>query len=139
MSKKSDWVSASDIGRAAFCPKYLEHKYGGAEVDESAVMARARGEVEHDKFNEQIKSQTSDSRCFIASHVYGIQDPRTEQLRQFRDGVLMPNTLGRVFVRVYYALSPSFVALCRRNSTMDSVARRLVAWALRAVQKKEFK
>lgn len=137
MSKKSDWVSASDIGRAAFCPKYLEHKYSGAEVSDSAVKARARGDAEHEKFNEQIKSQTSDSRCFIASHVYGVQDPRTEQLRQFRDGYLMPHALGRVFVRVYYALSPGFVALCRRSSIMDSAAKRIVAWALQAIQKKD--
>lgn len=136
MSKTTDWISASDIGRAAYCPKYLEHKYSGAEVSESAVKARAQGDVEHEKFNNQIKSQTSDSRCFIASHVYGVQDPRTEQLRQFRDEVLMPHWLGRVFVQVYYALSPSFVSLCRRYALLDSIARRGVAWALRATRKK---
>lgn len=126
MSKKSDWVSASDVGRAKFCPKYLELKYGGAAVSEAAEKARARGDAAHEQFNTEIKS--TDSRCFIASHLYGINDPRTEMLRQFRDRVLMPNILGRFLVNVYYQASPWAVKLCRRNSTVDSVAGKIVGW-----------
>ena len=74
MSKKSDWVSASDVGRAEFCPKYLELKYSGAAVSETEEKARARGDAAHEQFNNEIKS--TDSRCFIASHLYGINDPR---------------------------------------------------------------
>lgn len=126
MSKKSDWVSASDVGRAKFCPKYLELKYGGAVVSEAAEKARARGNAAHEQFNTEIKN--TDSRCFIASHLYGINDPRTEMLRQFRDRVLMPNILGRFLVNVYYQASPWAVKLCRRNSTVDSVAGKIVGW-----------
>ena len=66
MSKK-DWVAASAAGRAAFCSKYLEHKAKGSAVSESAQNARARGHEEYNKFNAEIKNQSADRRCFIAS------------------------------------------------------------------------
>jgi|TARA_R110000782_G_scaffold263717_1_gene356506 hypothetical protein len=132
MSKKSDWVSASDVGRAKFCPKYLQLKYGGAVVSEAAEKARARGDAAHEQFNTEIKS--TDSRCFIASHLYGINDPRTEMLRQFRDRVLMPNILGRFWVSVYYQASPWAVKLCRANSTVDLVIGKLVGCIIKRLE-----
>lgn len=125
---KEDWVAASAAGRAAFCPKYLELKKNGSTVSDAAKAARARGEIEHENFNAQIKSQTADRRCFIASHLYGVDDPRTEALRRFRDVHLMPNRPGRVFVRAYYALSPALVRVCRRFSMVDSITRNAVNW-----------
>lgn len=62
---KEDWVSASAAGRAAFCPKYLELKKNGSSVSDTAKAARVRGDIEHENFNAQIKSQTADRRCFI--------------------------------------------------------------------------
>lgn len=136
MSKK-DWVAASAAGRAAFCSKYLEHKAKGATVSASAQKARARGDEEHDKFNAEIKTQSADRRCFIASHLYGANDPRTEALRQFRDTRLMPHWFGRVFVRIYYALSPVVVQACERSSKLDSVAWKVVTWLLNQLQSKK--
>lgn len=132
---KEDWVAASAAGRAAFCSKYLEHKTKGATVSASAQKARARGDEDHDKFNAEIKTQSADRRCFIASHLYGVNDPRTEALRQFRDTRLMPHWFGRVFVRIYYALSPVVVQACERSSKLDSVARRAVTWLLNQLKK----
>jgi hypothetical protein len=41
--------------------------------------------------------------CFIATAVYGnINAPQVQTLREFRDDVLMHNTLGRAFVSIYY-------------------------------------
>ena len=132
MSKKSDWVSASDVGRAKFCPKYLELKYSGAVVSEAAEKARVRGDAAHEQFNAEIKN--TDNRCFIASHLYGINDPRTEMLRQFRDRVLMPNILGRFWVNVYYRVSPWAVKLCRANSKVDSLAGKVVGWVVKQLE-----
>jgi hypothetical protein len=136
MSKK-DWVAASAAGRAAFCSKYLEHKVKGSAVSESAQKARARGEEEHERFSAQIKRQAQDRRCFVASHLFGISDPRTESLRQFRDVHLMPHWPGRVFVRIYYALSPVLVRACERNAKLDSVARKTVTWLLSHLQNQQ--
>lgn len=134
---RDDWVSASAAGRAAFCGKSVELQARGASVSEKARKARIKGEKEHDRFNAEIKSQTADRRCFIASHVYGIDDPRTEALRRFRDSRLMPSKPGRLLVRIYYALSPAAVRMCKRCSVLDSMARRVVAAVLTCISDRE--
>ena len=57
--------------------------------------------------------------CFIASHCYGFDDPRTNYLRDMRDQYLKKTPLGRAFVAVYYRLSPRLVLLCRRNQILN--------------------
>src|SRR5262249_39758734 len=46
--------------------------------------------------------------CFIATACYGSPlAPEVETLRRFRDGILARSGLGRLFIAVYYALSPA--------------------------------
>lgn len=48
--------------------------------------------------------------CYVATCVYGSYDcPQVWILRRFRDNCLKQNFFGRLFVRAYYAVSPSFV------------------------------
>ncbi|EIF42766.1 hypothetical protein DOK_11901 [gamma proteobacterium BDW918] len=124
MKGKGDngWVSASDIGRAEFCPKYLEHRNNGAQVGAHAIAARKIGEMGHDQLNRQV----SDSRCYIASHLYGPHDHRTEILRGFRDRRLMSAASGRILVATYYRLSPFVVRLCRRLPVIDRLVKPVV-------------
>lgn len=50
------------------------------------------------------------SGCYIATAVYGSYDcPEVWTLRRFRDAKLLQSRCGRVFVRLYYAVSPSLV------------------------------
>lgn len=45
--------------------------------------------------------------CYIATAVYGSYDaPEVLVLRQFRDNTLSATALGRLFIKVYYRLSP---------------------------------
>lgn len=42
--------------------------------------------------------------CFVATAVYGSKNaPQVQTLRDFRDNVLMKNTLGKAFVNFYYS------------------------------------
>lgn len=127
--KDNDWVSASEVGQVMFCPHSLELKYKGARVNESAKNRRAKGNLEHEQFNQRIKHAAQvnrDHRCFIASQVYGSNDPRTEQLRRWRDEVLMQTTFGRWIVRIYYALSPELVRVCQKVEWINTLSRVLV-------------
>ena len=55
--------------------------------------------------------------CYIATCVYGSYDcPNVWVLRRFRDYKLSHYVLGRVFIRVYYAVSPELVR-CFGNQT----------------------
>lgn len=48
--------------------------------------------------------------CYIATAVYGSYDcPQVWTLRRFRDYFLKKSYLGRVFIKIYYTLSPTFV------------------------------
>ncbi len=48
--------------------------------------------------------------CYIATAVYGSYDcPQVWTLRRYRDNVLSATWYGRIFIRVYYAISPTLV------------------------------
>ena len=49
------------------------------------------------------------SYCFIATACYGDYDaPEVLILREYRDDVLLKTLLGRIFTKLYYAISPFF-------------------------------
>lgn len=48
--------------------------------------------------------------CYVATAVYGSYDcPEVWTLRRFRDEVLYRTSLGKIFIKVYYRISPSLV------------------------------
>ncbi|MBE6567885.1 MAG: hypothetical protein E7657_04420 [Ruminococcaceae bacterium] len=48
--------------------------------------------------------------CYVATCVYGSYDcPEVWTLRRYRDDTLGASWYGRLFVRVYYAVSPTLV------------------------------
>ena len=69
------------------------------------------------------QSPSSSGGCYVATAVYGSYDcPEVWILRGFRDDTLNSTMLGRVFVRVYYLLSP--VAVVIGGSLLRDVALR---------------
>ena len=56
------------------------------------------------------KSGGGSDGCYIATSVYGSYDcPEVWTLRRFRDEYLKGSVFGRLFVRLYYAVSPGLV------------------------------
>ena len=55
----------------------------------------------------------SDSQgCYVATCVYGSYDcPQVWMLRRYRDNYLDNRALGRLFIKVYYAISPTLVKI----------------------------
>ncbi len=65
-----------------------------------------------------------DSRCFIATAVYESSEaPEVIELRKYRDNVLMENLAGHLFVKVYYAVSPSISEILEKNRHLKRVGR----------------
>ena len=57
-------------------------------------------------------SSSASGGCYVATSVYGSYDcPEVWTLRRFRDNVLAETWYGRLFIRAYYALSPTAVKL----------------------------
>jgi hypothetical protein len=54
--------------------------------------------------------QVKSGGCYVATCVYGSYDcPEVWTLRRFRDSSLKSSPFGRLFVRLYYFLSPTLV------------------------------
>lgn len=63
--------------------------------------------------------------CYIATAVYGSYDaPQVLTLRRFRDQQLKKTALGRLFIRVYYRLSPPAAARLRNARHVNRLVRR---------------
>lgn len=73
------------------------------------------------------------SPCFIATAAYGTPlHEDIDVLRDFRDEYLMTNSIGRLFVRTYYATSPPIADIIRENEGLriavrDGLVKPLVA------------
>lgn len=123
-------VTASDLAEMGFCELKCLQKARLGNVDTArSSQAKRAGRQEHERFHEEVTRHhdaavgqrgVSDKRCFVATAIYGIDDPRTQQLRVFRDRTLMGYMAGRLFVRIYYRLSPTVVATL---ATIPSLTR----------------
>ena len=131
-SRKSKWVSASDVGRPSYCPHYLELKEKRTKPSQESIEARAKGEVSH----EELNLQAEDRRCFVATHLYGSDHPNTCLLREYRDQRLASHTTGRGFITVYYAISPYLVIAARKLPLISRFMRYFVDWNIRRIQER---
>lgn len=60
--------------------------------------------------NGKLVVKGSDGSCYVATCVYGSYDcPEVWTLRRFRDYTLNTTWYGRLFIRCYYAISPTIV------------------------------
>ena len=64
------------------------------------------------KITAQWKDKPTGEGCYIATSVYGSYDsPEVWTLRRYRDEVLSQTWYGRLFIKTYYAISPTLVRL----------------------------
>jgi len=62
--------------------------------------------------------------CFIATAAYGSNTARElDVLREFRDEVLLSNSLGARLVCLYYGISPPLANFISRHEVLRQVAR----------------
>ena len=62
--------------------------------------------------------------CFIATAAYGSYiEPHVKILRDFRDRFLLGNTVGNIFVRLYYTYSPLIAEFIAKHDSLRAVVR----------------
>lgn len=75
--------------------------------------------------NAEDKPQAEKKGCYIATSVYGSYDcPQVWTLRRYRDFSLRSTAVGRLFVKFYYAVSPTLVKLFGKQKWFRSVWKR---------------
>lgn len=139
-SRQRRAVSISDLAEMGFCERkaYLKATVGDVDTPESARRRRA-GASHHQEFDRQVQRhhntpRSRDSRCFIATAVYGLNDVRTEELRRFRDESLAASKVGRVVISVYYAVSPGFARWLDRSPRLRAVVSRILDQVRKGIQ-----
>ena len=76
--------------------------------------------------------------CFIATAVYGdYYAPEVIALRRFRDESLNPYTVGRIFIKTYYKLSPPIAKFVSQHHLLASAIRPLLDALARCNLKRE--
>ena len=95
-----DWAEVTEEGR-----KFKAHIQKFAEIN-----------------SKEIKKESSQSSegCYIATAVYGGYDqPQVLVLRKFRDEVLKKNFFGRIFISIYYTLSPKVAEKLKNHKRIN--------------------
>ena len=73
--------------------------------------------------------------CFIATAAHGSMNQSSVQtLRRFRDQVLMPSTVGRALVGLYYKISPPLADAIRENELSKAWVRSLLTPIVMAIE-----
>lgn len=110
MSKKM--VSASEVGKVAWCPHGASLIAQGVKPDARHEIRTKRGTASHQRLTQEVLA-SQDKRCFIASYAFGVNHPMTCILRSWRDRSLSASPAGRAFIALYYRISPPLITICQ--------------------------
>ncbi len=104
LNPKCKSVHSNSIELSSFAACVVE----GAVID----SVDEKGRIVTRKYNPKIDDDKEEKNgCYIATSVYGSYDcPEVWVLRRFRDKCLKKYTLGRLFIKFYYAISPRLVS-----------------------------
>ena len=75
--------------------------------------------------------------CFIATALYGQDSRKTMLLRNYRDQNLSNHWFGRIFVRVYYKISPYWVLFMKSNKFAQMQTLHFVNLVVDLIDKKK--
>lgn len=135
-------LSATELAATATCETQvaLTRRYGKRATVQQ-VEARQRGDREHARFHVHASAHHNHAQrkgpCFVATCVYGAEDPRTWRLRRFRDAQLRPYWLGRQCIAMYYATSPKLVAWLSNHPCATDGVRWLLDRLVAVLERKD--
>lgn len=73
---------------------------------------RIKNQRNKSSFNNKNAKTEQKEGCYVATCVYGSYDcPEVWTLRRFRDYYLYKNIFGKLFIKLYYAISPKIVGV----------------------------
>lgn len=86
--------------------------------------AKRNGHIEIVNLLNQAKRST---KCYIATQVYGNPyHPSVCILREYRDNTLSKHFLGRMFIHVYYIISPHLIDFIKSNQWIEKNTKKLL-------------
>lgn len=113
------WVNASSVGEAQFCPQSFYLRSSDEEPNSQAKFQMKRGDLKH-------ASVSQDRRCYIATYAFGDDHIITNNLRDWRDSVLLHTWYGSLLAECYYKLSPCLIKVFGKSRLFNRMARRII-------------
>ncbi len=98
------WICCAHLSGVREATDFLD-TLSGSSIHEGLIQKQIRQIRKNG-----IDPENSSNGCYVATCVYGSYDcPQVWTLRRFRDNTLAETWYGRLFIRTYYALSPTLV------------------------------
>lgn len=111
-----NWQEA--VGKHSEYVKYLADKEGNKQIISTYVEKIRKIQPDYQA------PEISTVGCYIATAVYGSYDcPEVWTLRRFRDYTLAETWYGRLFIKTYYAISPTLVKWFGQADWFKSIFR----------------
>ena len=116
------WVQCSDSGvNTASTDGYSGYMWAKIrKTDTTPTLAQLQG----DEFGGFGHPSETPGGCFIATAAYGTDTARElDILREFRNEVLLPNSLGAELVSLYYKISPPIANFISHHEVLRTAVR----------------
>jgi hypothetical protein len=115
--------------------KYSVSIGDGFPVDKKKAIYWLTKAVENGVAEAQESLNNAKKSCYVATCVYGSYDcPQVWTLRRYRDNRLSKSWLGRMFIRVYYAISPKVVELFGNRKWFNRLCKPIIDSIVRGLQ-----
>lgn len=76
---------------------------------------------------DEAKQAPQGSGCYIATAVYGsYAHPQVKRLRRYRDEVLLQSVGGKIFVKIYYKISPPLAKHLAKATVINKMVKSLL-------------
>lgn len=99
-------------------------KFQNFEIQEKDVDVLLKNIISGNHLSEGLKSKENESKCFIATAVYGTPYAyEVTVLKEFRDNFLVNYLIGRVFVSLYYKTSPPIANLISKHNFLKRIIK----------------
>lgn len=121
-SSEKDELSGDYLQGESNTPEQADEKTQVKEDTSSTNMIKAECKNEFAQAEAKPKKKKG---CYVATCVYGSYDcPQVWTLRRFRDDTLSKTWFGRLFICIYYSISPSFVKLFGKTEWFKKICKK---------------
>lgn len=105
-----------------YAPPEISKQYQ-SQISESINFIKSVGNGDYDK----NKKKSGKGACYIATAVYGSYNcNKVMTLRKFRDEYLEKRLWGKIFISIYYKISPKLVKIIKKNSWIENKIRTIL-------------
>ena len=103
------------------------------------LIKRAKENLSDIEKRDIVSKSISKKGCYVATCVYGSYNcPKVWVLRRFRDYYLDNNILGRLFIKIYYAISPSIIKVFGKSKIFKKINEKILDYFVEILKLKGY-